>query len=63
MSGFINNIGSNIANNNANRMTSFESPFKQGNITWAGIKNLKEADVVAQMKNVDLNSKADKMGK
>ena len=59
----MNNIGSNIANNNANGMVSFESPSKQGNITWARIKNLKEADVVAQMENVDLNSKAVEMGK
>ena len=63
MSGFMNNIGSNIANTNANEMTSFVSPSNQGNIMWAGIKILKEADVVAKMENVDLKGEADEIGK
>ena len=60
MCGFMNNIGSDIANNNANWMTSFVSTGNQGIIRWAGFKNLEE--VVAEIENMDLNRKADKMG-
>ena len=58
----MNNIGSDRANNNANRITSLVSPANQGNIRWAGLKNLKEEEVVAEMENMDLNRKADEIG-
>ena len=58
----MNNIGSDRANNNANGITSFVSLAYQGNIRWAGFKNLMEEEVVAEMESMDLNRKADKMG-
>ena len=62
MCGYLNNIGSDRTNNNVNRITSLVSPAHQGNIRWAGFKNLKEEEVVAEMENMDPNRKADKIG-
>ena len=62
MCGYMNNIGSDRANNNANVIKRFVSPANQGNIRKAGFKNLKEEEMVAEMENMDLNRKADEMG-